>query len=66
MSEKPQFKTVRVSDAKNLLEDALYTDGAHHKQWYLEELGKLCGVDINQWEKDLLTTGEAFDRGIAP
>ncbi len=58
--------TVKVNDVKNLLEDALYTDGAHHKQWYLEEFGKLCGVDIDQWEKDLLITGEAWDRGIAP
>jgi len=66
MNIKLQFKAVRVSSVKELLEDALYTDGEHHKQWYLEKIGDLCGVNIDEWHKDLLTTGEAWDRGIAP
>ena len=66
MYKRPEFRTVIVGDIKGLLEDALYTDGAHHKQWYLEEIGRLCGVDVDQWHKDLLITGEAWDMGIAP
>ena len=32
-------------------------DGEHHKQWYLEEIAKLLGIDIPNF---------AYDEGISP
>jgi len=40
---EPEEKVDRIKD---LLREALYTDGAHHKQWYLEEIGKACGINL--------------------
>lgn len=43
-----------------LVKEALCTDGAHHKQWYLEQILKLMG-----WtEKDL--SYRYWEEGIAP
>ncbi len=43
---------VNIEKAKNLVLEALYTDGGHHKQWYLEEIGKVLGIDIkSEYEK---------------
>lgn len=39
--------------------DGLYTDGAHHKQWHLEEIGKLVGLDLEKLKQE----GE-WDPGI--
>lgn len=43
-----------------LAEDGIYTDGSHHKQWYLTEIFKLVGGEINDEMK--MSTEE----GIAP
>lgn len=42
---------------------ALLTDGAHHKQWYLERIVETLGLDFDHFEKD---TGYKVERGIAP
>lgn len=48
---------------KELFANALYTDEAHHKQWYLWELAKALGIDLtNEWDSDYPEP----DRGIAP
>ena len=47
------------TDAKDLILRGLRTDGAHHKQWYLERLADLLGLDL-----DPLRDG--FEEGIAP
>jgi hypothetical protein len=39
----------------HLLDDAVLTDGAHHKQWYLEQIAALLGVTLPD-----------HDPGIAP
>lgn len=31
----------------NLVSRALVTDGAHHKQWFLAQIGVLCGLMID-------------------
>jgi len=31
---------------RNLLEDALVTDGGHHKQWYLEQIAKYLELPV--------------------
>jgi len=45
-----------------VLKDGLQTDGAHHKQWYLNEVMKLINADI---AKDV-ETHWTHDGGIAP
>jgi len=48
---------------KNLVVEGLTTDGEHHKQWYLEQVLIILGVDL----EDLRTNGYTFwDKGIAP
>jgi len=42
---------------------ALTTDGAHHKQWYLERIVEALGIDLEHYEN---TTGFRGERGIAP
>lgn len=35
----------------------LKADGAHHKQWYLEEIAKILGLDLSEVN---------YEKGIAP
>jgi len=49
---------INTEKAKSLVLEALYTDGSHHKQWYLENIAKTLGVDLESerqkfgdWEK---------------
>ena len=46
-----------VSSIGELATDGLQTDGGHHKQWYLEEIAKACGV-TEEW------MDEHVDRGM--
>jgi hypothetical protein len=41
-----------------LVIDALYTDGGHHKQWYLEQIADALGIEH--------TIYCGHDEGIAP
>jgi hypothetical protein len=42
---------------------ALYTDGAHHKQWYLEQiLDLVAGPET----RELMNTRIDWEQGIAP
>jgi len=52
---------------RELCVEGLNTDGAHHKQWYLEEILKVLGYN----PKDLKTEYEIFcdiswEEGIPP
>jgi len=49
-------------ELKALLENAMQTDGAHHKQWFLGQCLKL--VDPEHY--DYLVNSELIDMGIAP
>ncbi|MFC1798322.1 hypothetical protein ACFLZL_00735 [Thermodesulfobacteriota bacterium] len=43
MAKDERMRTVfkvNIEKIKNLVIEALYTDGGHHMQWYLEEIGK--------------------------
>ena len=60
MAKNERIRTVpkvNTEKAKNLVLEALYHDGGHHKQWYLEEIGKALGINIkseyekNEWEQ---------------
>ncbi len=57
-----QFRTANL-EATNLALHALMTDGAHHKQWYLEQIVKVLGIDLEHFES---TTGYEIERGSAP
>ena len=52
MTQEEKLKKIR-----ELVSDGLQTDGEHHKQWYLSQIGDLIGIDIYIDEED---------RGIAP
>ena len=53
--EKACIKGLTVAD---LVREALSTDGAHHKQWYLEMIALLIGIELPD-------EGE-YEEGIAP
>lgn len=38
---------------KELLEDAVCTDGAHHKQWYLEQIAEALNIDLPEHEEGI-------------
>jgi 5'-deoxynucleotidase YfbR-like HD superfamily hydrolase len=46
-----------AAQLRALLAEALLTDGAHHKQWYLEKIAEVFVVDLG---------GLDYPRGIAP
>lgn len=46
----------KIEDA---VKEALVTDGSHHKQWYLEQIAKLFGIDIAELDG-------IIEEGIAP
>ena len=47
-------------EVKRLIEDGLCTDGAHHKQWYIEEIAKALKLKME------LRSGRDYEEGIAP
>lgn len=61
-----------ISVVVRLCEDALSTDGAHHKQWYLDQIVRKClsEGDYEAWRNDMSHTGDgdeiSYDEGIAP
>lgn len=65
MSDKNEDQTNKII---LLLMEGLYTDGGHHKQWYLDQVLKELIPD--QYEKiynDVVKhDGEGWDKGIAP
>ena len=64
----------RISDPKETVADliftGLYTDGAHHKQWCLEQIALKLGIDIeaefNKVNEDDEDECFEWERGIAP
>jgi hypothetical protein len=44
----------------------LLTDGEHHKQWYLEEILKALGYDLEDLRKEENEKGYDWDIGIVP
>ncbi len=49
-----------IAMIRELAKDGLYTDGGHHKQWFLEEIFKLSGGEIDQEMEG------SIEEGIAP
>lgn len=55
-----ESKPVDVDKAIQLAQEGLGIDGAHHKQWYLEEILKSLGCDLPE------NYEENYEAGIAP
>lgn len=60
-----------IGKALHYAVEGLMTDGGHHKQWYLEEILKAFGVDLDVLRKVMLEEdedGDSYDweEGIAP
>ena len=49
--------TLDKDEIKELLEEALSIDGAHHKQWYLWRIAEELSIELPD---------DIADRGIAP
>ena len=45
---------------EQLIADALMTDGGHHKQWYLEQIAAMLGLDIP------IRSTDNYKKGIPP
>ncbi len=51
---------------RELAENGLLIDGAHHKQWYFEQILLALGLDLDEVRKGLLEEGYDYEPGIAP
>ncbi len=58
--------TAQAEDIRELTISGLLTDGAHHKQWYLEKILMKLGIDIDVLLEELEEDDYSFERGIAP
>ncbi len=54
--EENKFDEIKYQEITDLLTDALYIDGTHHKQWHLEQLADILEIDI----------AKGYEEGIAP
>ncbi len=55
------FKDVAIEKVIELCLDGLYTDGGHHKQWYLERI-----LQILEDKKTIKLLESQWEKGIAP
>lgn len=57
----------KISAVADLIIEALCTDGAHHKQWYLEQIAQELNIDPYQHALDRGEEGLThWEPGIAP
>ena len=47
----------KLEEIRGLVENALLTDGDHHKQWFLWQIAEVVGVDIDP---------DNVEEGVAP
>lgn len=55
-----------VEKAVQLVVCGLLTDGAHHKQWFLEQILIALGENVNKVRKTLRANDYDWDEGIPP
>jgi len=55
------LKNINIAQVEELINDALWTDGAHHKQWYLYEIAEKLG-----FKKEDFCIKDCPEEGIAP
>ena len=56
----------RNNEAYALCIEGLLTDGAHHKQWFLEKIAETLGGDLNVVRKFLHANDYEWESGTAP
>lgn len=63
MKEFIVFEEAELGALREMIIEALFTDGAHHKQWYLEQI---LAVVLQATGEDVEDVLEDCERGIAP
>lgn len=66
LSRISSLLTEREAQVRELCIGGLLTDGAHHKDWYLEEIIKSMGFDIEKIREEEKKKGYEWESGIAP
>lgn len=66
LKDAKEYDLTPIEKAKELAIDGLMTDGGWHKQWYLEEIIKALGYDLNEIRKQEQENGYDWDDGIVP
>lgn len=56
-SELSNLLNAMFKEARDLIWEALITDGAHHKQWYIQEIAKTLDIKLPE---------SSYEPGIAP
>ncbi len=56
----------KIHEARLFALRGLLTDGTHRKQWFLERIAVLLGVDLAALHAELARNGRDFESGIAP
>lgn len=57
----------RLLAAADMAYEALFCDGGHHKQWYLDQILRTLLADgYERWRKNAESAGLLWDTGIAP
>lgn len=51
--EAPQ-NLPKLCEVTELIIDAVNIDGAHHKQWYLEQIAVKLGIELPEHEKGII------------
>ncbi len=52
---------VDLDEIKNLCISGLRTDGGHHKQWFLEEILKELGYDLEKISREICKEDASYD-----
>lgn len=56
-----------LGQARTLIRDGLWSPGDHHKQWHLERLASVLGIDLEELDHEMARCGNAErEPGIAP
>lgn len=55
-----------IQSAIDFAISGLLTDGAHHKQWYLERILLNLGVDLVELKRELADDDYEWEPGIVP
>lgn len=61
------FLSVKEEKIYSIIEKYGGNDGAHHKQWALDQVMRVVlGRKYKKWVKDTIKAGYDWDEGIAP
>lgn len=55
-----------IEKVTDLALDGLFTDGGHHKQWYLERILETLGIDLEWLAEAVKSVDGEWEPGIAP